>query len=250
MRIAACLKRVPDTATKIRIAADGKTIDTADVQYIISPYDEFAVEEAIRAKEKLGAGEVFVLTLGPEAANQNLRQALAMGADSAILIRHDGARLDALQTAKNLAAALQELQPEIVLFGRASVDAQRGQVGPMTARLLGIPCITEIVKLTVAAGSACAEREVEGSREVVEVSLPAAFTAQKGLNEPRYPSLKGIMAAKKKPLREVAAREFPATAEVVSLTPPPARKAGRIVGEGVAAVPELVRLLRAEAKVI
>ena len=249
MKIAVCVKRVPDTATKIRIGGDQKSIDPADVQYIISPYDEFAIEEALVVKEKSGAESVTVVSVGPEATQQNLRQALAMGADEAILVRSDDA-LDPFQTARNLANALTDGGYDLVFFGRLSVDDQGGQVGPLTARLLGIPCITEIVEFSLEGSEAKVTREIEGAKEEVVVQLPAAFTAQKGLNEPRYASLKGIMAAKKKPIHDRAVDAVDARLNTTSLDLPPGRPPGKIVGEGVEAVAELVRLLREEAKAI
>ncbi|MFQ5655899.1 MAG: electron transfer flavoprotein subunit beta/FixA family protein [Planctomycetota bacterium] len=251
MKIAVCLKRVPDTAAKIRVAADGKSIDETDLQFVISPYDEYAVEEGIRLKERFGEASVTVITLGPDAAQQNIRQALAMGADNGILIQTPpGASFDPYQTARNLAATLKERGDDLILFGRQSVDDQSGQVGPMTARLLGMPCVSEVTKLDIEDGRARIEREVEGGREILEASLPLAVGAQKGLNEPRYASLKGIMAAKKKPIEVVPAEEVERRLDIVSLDPPPGRPEGRIVGEGVEAVTELVRLLREEAKAI
>ena len=248
MKISICLKRVPDTATKIRIGAD-HSIDETDVQFVISPYDEFAIEEAIRIKEGADTGEVTVVTLGVAAAQQNLRQALAMGADRGILIE-TAEWLDPYQTAKNLAKVLADLHSDIILFGRQAVDGQSGQVGPMTARLLGIPCVSEVTKIEIEGEGAVVEREMEGSKEIIEVRLPTAFTTQKGLNEPRYASLKGIMAAKKKPIEVVEPMTVEARWSGVSLAPPPPRPEGRIIGEGPEAATELVRLLREEAKVL
>lgn len=250
MKIAVCIKRVPDTATKIRIAADGQSIDPADVQYVISPYDEFAIEEAIQIKDRAGGGEVTVFCFGPAAAQKDLRQALAMGADQAILITHEGGELDPYQISQNLAAALRDRDDDLVLMGRQSVDAQNGQVGPMTARLLGRPCVTDVVKVEVGDGQVTSQREVEGGRETVVAALPAVLTTQKGINDPRYPSLKGIMAAKKKPLDSAEPTAAESQLGVTSLELPPPRPEGRIVGEGTEAVAELVRLLREEAKVI
>ncbi len=249
MEVAVCLKRVPDTASKIRVGEDGKTIDTSDVQYIVSPYDEFAIEEAIAIKERQGDTQVTVVTLGDTAAQKELRLALAMGADSGILIKSDSA-LDANQVARNLAAALEAKSCDLILFGRQSADDGSGQVGPMVARILGMPCVTDVVSVELLDGAVRVEREVEGAREVIESSLPVTLTAQKGLNTPRYASLKGIMQAKKKKIEEVEAQPFDARFPVKSLSPPPARPEGKIVGEGVDAVAELVRLLREEAKVL
>ncbi|MEM7166050.1 MAG: electron transfer flavoprotein subunit beta/FixA family protein [Planctomycetota bacterium] len=251
MKIAVCMKRVPDTATKIRVAADNQSIDSADVQYVISPYDEFAIEEAIQIKDKVGDSTVTIYCYGPEAAQQNVRQALAMGADDGVIIQSDGAGLDPYRAAKNLAKAIQDRGgADLVLFGRASVDGQSGQVGPMVARLLDMPCLTEVVNVELDGTTIKIERESEGGREHAEAALPAALTCQKGLNEPRYANLKGIMAAKKKPIETIPAAEFSPALNIASLTPPAPRPDGKIVGEGVEAVPELVRLLREEAKVL
>jgi electron transfer flavoprotein beta subunit len=224
------------------------TIDKTGVTYVISPYDEFAVEECLRLKEKNG-GDVTVISLGGDAHKETLRKALAMGADRAVLLKDDGVR-DSFGVARALADYLKELSPDIVFFGKQSVDYDDGAVGVMVAEMLGLPSISVVVKLEVAGGKASAEREIEGGREVVETSLPAVFTAQKGLNEPRYPSLKGIMGAKSKPIEERPASPVAATTELLQMQKPPAKPAGRIIGTDVTAVPELVRLLHEEAKVI
>ncbi|MGE3163700.1 MAG: electron transfer flavoprotein beta subunit/FixA family protein [Planctomycetota bacterium] len=250
MKIVVCIKRVPDTAAKIRIDSSGQSIDASDVQYVISPYDEFAIEEAVQIKERDGASEVTVICYGSEPAQQDVRKALAFGADQGVHIVSDGDPLDPFAAARNLADAIRPLAPDLVLFGRQAADGQSGQVGPMTARLLGLPCVTDIVKLEFEGANMITEREVEGGRERCRTRLPAAVTTQKGLNDPRYPSLKGIMAAKKKNIARVDAKPFDAGVKRVSLELPPPRPAGKIVGEGVDAVPELVRLLREEAKVI
>jgi electron transfer flavoprotein beta subunit len=248
MKLVACINHVPDTAAKINIAADGKTIDKTGVTYVISPYDEFAVEECLRLKEKNG-GDVTVISLGGEAHKETLRKALAMGADKAVLLKDDGVR-DSFGVARALADYLKELSPDIVFFGKQSVDYDDGAVGVMVAEMLGLPSVSVVVKLDIAGGKATAEREIEGGREVVETSLPAVFTAQKGLNDPRYPSLKGIMGAKSKPIEERSASPVTAKTELLQAQKPPAKPAGRIIGTDVSAVPELVRLLHEEAKVI
>jgi len=252
MKIVACVKRVPSTDTRIKVSADGTFIDTAAVEWIINPYDEFALEAALRTKEAAGAGEVIVVSLGPADTARELRTCLAMGADRAILLKDaDAAKRDALATATALAGAIAELKPDLVLCGKMAVDRDQGQVGLLVAHLLGLPCVTEIVKLAVTGGTAAVERAGDaGTTERYEVALPAVFTCQKGLNEPRYANLKGIMAAKKKPLEERDAAALRDRLQVRILELPPARAEGRIVGEGAAAVDELVRLLRHEAKVI
>jgi len=252
MRIAVCIKRVPDSETRVKIAADGKTLDEAGVKFVLNPYDEFALEEALRRKEQggSGGGEVVVFSLGPPAAQETIRTALALGADRGVLLQVDRIPPDGWPVAQALAAALRDGGYDLILFGKLAIDDYNHQVGPMVAELLGLPCVTAITHLDLADGRGTAEREVEGGIEVVEFPLPAVLTTDKGLNEPRYPALKGIMAAKKKPLDVKPTALAVGGLDVVALTAPPARNEGRIVGEGPAAVPELVRLLREEAKVL
>jgi electron transfer flavoprotein beta subunit len=245
-----CIKQVPDSETRVKVAADGVQLDPAGVTWVMNPYDEFAVEEALRIREKAGAGEVVALSLGGAGVTTTLRNALAMGADRAIHLTHDGAPLDPLQIARALAAALKPLAPQIVWFGRQAIDDDAAQVGPIVAEMLGLPCVTAVAAFELNGDRATVEREFEGGREVVEVQLPAAFSADKGLNEPRYASLKGIMAAKKKTIDAAPAVPGEPGLELLALELPPARGAGRIIGEGSAAVAELVRVLREEAKVI
>lgn len=248
MKLAACINHVPDTAAKINVAADRMSIDKTGVTYVINPYDEFAIEECLRLKEKNG-GDVTVISLGGDVHKESLRKALAMGVDKAVLLKDDSVR-DSFGVARGLADYLKEISPDVVFFGKQSVDSDDGAVGVMVAEMLGLPSVSVVVKLEVAGGKAVAEREIEGGREVVETTLPAVFTAQKGLNDPRYPSLKGIMAAKSKPIEERALTPFAAKATLVQMQKPPAKPAGRVIGTDASAVPELVRLLHEEAKVI
>jgi len=250
VRIAVCIKRVPDTETRIRIAGDGVSIDETGVKFVLNPYDEYAVEEALQRREKAGAGEVVIVTLGPEAAQETMRTAFAMGADRGILLKADAIPADALVVAKALAAELKDGGYDLVLFGKIAADDGNHAVGPMVAELLALPCVTAVTKLEIEGGTGTAHREIEGGVEVVEFALPAVLTCEKGLNTPRYPALKGIMAAKKKPIEVKPVSCAASHLKVVGLEPPPARKEGRIVGEGVDAVPELMRLLREEAKVL
>ncbi len=245
-----CVKQVPDTETRVKIAGDGRTLDPAGVTWIINPYDEFAIEAALQLKEKLGAGEVVVLSLGGAGVQTTIRSALAMGADRAIHLKTDTVAPDPLSVARALAAAIRDLDPGLVWLGKQAVDDDAAQVGPMLAEMLGRPCATMAVSFELDGQTAKVAREVEGGQELVELPLPAVITADKGLNQPRFASLKGIMAAKKKPIEERPADLGTPALEVVSLELPASRAAGRIVGEGVAAVPELVRVLREEAKVI
>ena len=252
---------VPDTETKIKIGADGKSIDEADVKWIVSPYDEFALEEALRIKEKKGAGNVTVISVGPERVKTGLRECLARGADDAIWVDSGSASfLDALGTAKALAAAAKGGSYDFFWFGQKGVGYDESLVGPMFAELMGVPHVANVVKLEVGEGKVTADREIEGAHEIVESALPVALTAQKGLNEPRYASLKGIMAAKKKPVAEKKLAELgvpeadPANAKTRwrKLELPPARQAVKLIpaDDPAAAAKELVRLLREEAKVL
>jgi len=245
-----CIKQVADTETRVKVGADGKTLDPAGVTWILNPYDEFALEQALQIREKLGAGEVVVMSLGAAGVQTTLRNALAMGADRAVHLRTDAVQPDSLAVATALAAELEDLKPQLIWFGKQAVDDDQAQVGPMVAELLGHPCVTVVAKMELAGDTATIEREIEGGREVVELRLPAVLACDKGLNQPRYASLKGIMAAKRKPIEEKAATLVDPALEIVSMALPRARAAGRVVGSGVEAVPELVRLLREEAKVI
>ena len=249
MKIAVCIKRVADSEARVKIAADGKSLDEAGVKFILNPYDEFAVEEALQRKEKAGSGEVVVIACGPQSAQETIRTALAMGADRGVLLEGT-VPADGLAVARALAAELKDGGYDLILFGKMAIDDYNHQVGPMTAELLGLPCVTCVAHLDLADGKGTAEREVEGGMEEVEFPLPAVLTTDKGLNEPRYPALKGIMAAKKKPLEVKTAAFGAAGLEILAMTPPPERKEGRIVGEGAAAVPALIKVLREEAKVL
>jgi electron transfer flavoprotein beta subunit len=249
LNLVVCLKRVPDTETRIRIDASGTAIDPAGVKYIISPYDEFAIELALRTKEAAGDGDVALVSLGDSASQETLRKGLAMGADRAVLLTGE-VGMDGLATAKALAAELNEADAPLALFGVKAIDDDQQQVGPMVAALTGRACVTGVSSFQVADGKVVCEREVEGGAEVVEATLPAVLTITKGEIEPRLASLKGIMAAKKKPLEEKPAVAMESRIKVLALREPAPRPEGRIVGEGPDAVPELVRLLREEAKAI
>jgi len=241
-----CIKRVPDSEARIRVGGDGVGIDPAGVKYVMNPYDEFALEEAIRLKEEAGDGLVTVLSVGPEESKEILRTALAMGADAALLLASPGSA-DGLVIARALAEEIGDREYDLILFGKQAIDDDNMQVPAMVAELLGLPCASVVVELEIEGRHAVAHREVEGGHEIVEFDLPAVVGAQKGLNEPRYPSLKGIMAAKKKPLdvKEISFTE--PKVRIVALQEPPPRAGGEIVGEGPKAVPELVRRLRERA---
>ncbi len=248
MKIVVCVSHVPDSATKVNIAGDGKSIDKTGVNFIISTYDEIALEEALRLREKNG-GEVVAVSLGGDAHKETLRKSLAMGADKAVFLKSD-TQPDSFAVARGLADFIKEYSPEIVLVGKQSIDTDNSAIGCMVAEMLGWPSVSVVVKLEISGGKVTAEREIEGGHEKVETKLPCVITAQKGLNDPRYPSLKGIMAAKNKPIEERTPAVIPSKVEVLSMKKPSAKSAGKIVGSDVSAVPELVRLLHEEAKVI
>lgn len=244
-----CIKRVPDTATSLRIAGDGTSIDTSGVKFVLNPYDEFAVEAALELRDAAGEGTVTAMTLGGDESKETLRTALAMGADAAVLLRGEPS-FDGLGTAEKLSEAIRGREYDLVLFGKQGIDDDNLQVPAMVAVLLDLPCATVVVDLQIEGGHVTAKREVEGGHEIVEFDLPGVIATQKGLNEPRYASLKGIMQAKKKPLEEIDAGDATGRLEVLELIEPPERSGGEIVGEGPEAVPELVRRLREEAKVL
>ena len=259
MKILVPIKQVPDTATQVKIAADGRSIETAGITWIVSPYDEFAVEEALRIKEKRGQGEVVAVTVGPERAKEALRSCLAMGADRAIHVSDPAlAESDTLMTARALAAVIKQEQPALVLVGRQAIDDDMGAVGAQLAEVLGWPCAYWIMEEAIDADAKTvkAARQVEGGLEVFDVPLPAVLAAQKGLNEPRYPTLKGIMGAKKKEIKDLKAGDLGLGGEkpelsIVNLEALPPRPPGRIIeGDVQTAVKELVRSLRQDAKAI
>lgn len=261
MNILVCVKHVPDTETRVKIAADGLHLDLAEANWVMNPYDEFAVEEALRLKEKAG-GEVTVLTVGDEESTKTLRQALAMGADKAVLVSDPAFEgSDASGVARLLAAAAKRQPFDLVLCGKTGVGDDNQQVGTLLSEFLGVPSVSVVTNLAVEGTAVTAKREVEGGVEVVKTSLPCLITCQKGLNEPRYPSLKGIMMAKKKEVAALKAADLgvdPATVgragatfELKKLELPPPRPAGKVLaGEVADQVKELVRLLREEAKAI
>ncbi len=262
MKIAVAMKQVPDTEAKVVINADATSIDESSITWIVNPYDEFALEEALKTREASGGGEVIVFTVGPARASAALRTCLAMGADRAVHLKDeafDGA--DSLGIATILAAAIKEFGPDLIFTGQYAVGTDNRQVGVMLAEMLDMPHVSVVTRLSVAEGRLTAHREIEGASEVVESALPCVVTAQKGLNEPRYASLKGIMAAKKKPIEErdaaslgldpTALGSAGAAVKVARLELPPPKKAGRIFTEDPAtAVKEVIRLLRDEAKVL
>ncbi|NNU95826.1 electron transfer flavoprotein subunit beta/FixA family protein [Anoxybacillus sp. EFIL] len=257
MNIFVLMKRTFDTEEKI-VIQNGK-VSEEGAEFIINPYDEYAIEEAIQVRDQHG-GEVTVVTVGNEDAEKELRTALAMGADKAVLINieDDVENRDQYTTAKVLAEYLKDKEADLILAGNVAIDGGSGQVGPRVAELLGIPYVTTITKLEIDGTNVKVVRDVEGDEEVIETSLPLLVTAQQGLNEPRYPSLPGIMKAKKKPLEELELddldleeEDVEAKTKTIEIFLPSKKEAGKILqGDISEQVKELVSLLHTEAKVI
>ena len=263
MKILVLMKQTPDTETKIRLSADATRIESGDTKFVINPYDEFAIEEALKTKEKVGAGEVVIVSFGGESVKELIVKGLAMGADRGLLVSHDGLDdVDSLTVAKILAAVAKSEGAELVFCGKQAIDDDNMHVGTMTAELLGWPSVNVVTKFDLNGKTAKVEREIEGGQvEVYEIQLPALLGAHKSLNSPRYASLPNIMKAKKKPLDVKKPGDFgldPAALKagvktvITSYAPPPEKPAGKIFkGEDVEVmVDKVVKLLREEAKVI
>ncbi|MCA9800706.1 MAG: electron transfer flavoprotein subunit beta/FixA family protein [Cyanobacteria bacterium HKST-UBA02] len=257
MKIAVCVKSVPDTEANIKIAADKKNIDLNGVRFITSPYDEFAVEEALKLKEKHG-GETVAISAGGAEVTDVLRDCLARGIDTAVHINDPELQwLDPLSTGKVLAAAIKDGGYDIILCGQQGVGGDNNQVPAILAELLDLPQATVVVKLEVDGGNFKAEREIEGAHEFVEGPLPAVISAQKGLNEPRYPSIKGVMAARRKTIETKDAEALGVKGQITrlvsvkSMDMPPERPQGKkIEGDPETQAKTLVGLLRNEAHVL
>ncbi|MCK5514766.1 MAG: electron transfer flavoprotein subunit beta/FixA family protein [Deltaproteobacteria bacterium] len=264
MNIIVCMKQVPDTEAQIRVKPDGSGIVDSDIKFVMNPYDEYGVEEALLLKEKFG-GTVTIVCLGSERAIEAIRTGLAMGADKAVHLddpAFEGG--DAFSTAKALAAAIKGMEYDLIFCGKQAIDDDLAQVGPALAEMLGIPQIVVVTKVEVSEDGKKAKvnRQIIGGEEIIEVPLPAVLTAQKGLNEPRYASLPGIMKAKKKEVKSVkiadlgldpnAVGKAGAKTQILKMYSPPQRESGNII-EGETAeetASKLAKLLREEAKVI
>ena len=249
MKIAVCIKRTPDSESRFKISG-GASIDETGLKFDMDDFASYAVEVALQLNEKQGPGETVALAVGPDAVQETLRKAMSMGADRAIHLKADAPVFDGLAVAKALAAELKGGAFDLILFGKYAFDTSAGVVGTAVAELLGVPAVTAASKLDIAGGKGTARRDLEGAGEMVSFALPAVVTIDEGIARPRYPSLKGIMAAKKKPLETKPAQLGPVRVTVKSMELPPERPPGRVIGEGAAAVPELVRLLQVEAKVL
>ncbi len=264
MKAVCFVKSVPDTETRVRLAGD--RLDKSEIKYILNPYDEFAVEEAVRKKEAGLVDEVVIISMGPARAQEAIRSALAMGGDRGVHIEDDALDgSDAYVTAKVLVEAFKKEGGldafQLLMFGQRAIDGDTWSVPEMVAEMLGIPAVTNIVKLDVEGNKAVAVRMVEGGEEIFEVELPAVFAGRKGLNEPRYPSLPNIMKAKRKPINKYSLSDLGLSAdevgksgsftEVLKYELPPERTAGRKVeGEPEEVVKELIKFLKEEAKVL
>ncbi|MGH7932931.1 MAG: electron transfer flavoprotein subunit beta/FixA family protein [Candidatus Binataceae bacterium] len=249
MKILVPVKRVPDPATTIRVMPDGSGIATDNVKWVINPFDEIALEEALRIKEKQGSGEVILISVGQQAWQEQLRTGLAMGADRAILVRADQP-IDTLAIARVMAKVVEDEKPELVIIGKQAIDDDSNQVGQMLAEMLGWPQATFASKIEIAGEKCTVLREVDGGLETIAFPIPGVITTDLRLNEPRYASLPGIMKARKKPLKEIAVDSLGADLapklKIKALNAPEKREAGRKV----ASVQELVEVLHTEAKII
>jgi electron transfer flavoprotein beta subunit len=262
MNIVACVKQVPSSEARIQVAPDGRSIDRTSLELVLNPYDEYAVEEGLRTREKFG-GSLIALSVGPQKAEEALRTCLALGADRALIIKEDALQGgDAYGLAQILAEAIRPLNADLILCGKTSIDVENHGVGVALAELLALPHVSVVSKLEWL-GERCirVEREIEGAVEAVEVTLPAVVTANKGLNEPRYPSLPGIMKAKKKPIEEIPPAQLGSDPnqlgfagsrlEITSLEPPPMRAEGRrFTGEARESVLAVLKALREEKKLL
>ncbi|MGZ7030891.1 MAG: electron transfer flavoprotein subunit beta/FixA family protein [Thermoanaerobaculia bacterium] len=259
MNSVVCISQVPDTEARIKIAGDKRHIDETGLKFIVSPYDEYALEEAIKLKDKQG-GDVTVVTFGPDRAAQALRECLARGATKAMHVKGDAFEADSLGIAKVLAAAVKTIPHDLVFFGKQGVGTDNALVGPMVAELLGYPQVNVVRELEVAGGKVTAHREIEGAEEIIEAPLPAVITSQKGEKEPRFASLKGIMAAKKVPVDTKTVGElgldekdvFQQRVVFVSIEPPAEKSGGRKIdgSDPAAAAREILKYIREEAKAL
>jgi electron transfer flavoprotein beta subunit len=250
MKIAVCIKRVPDMELRFSIASDHRSLDPGGLKFEMGDFDGYALEVALQLIEKQGSGEIVILSLGPDGVQETLRKGLAMGATRAVQLKADEVPFDGWAIANALSAELKEGHYDLILFGRMATDTAHGTVGPMTAELLDLPCVTGISQLDIGDGRGSARRDLEGASETVQFPLPAVLTIDEGIARPRLASLKGIMAAKKKPLDVKPAQLGAVNLTVEKMELPAERPPGRIIGEGADAVPELVRLLHTEAKVL
>lgn len=251
MKILVCIKQVPDTASKLKIAPDGKSIDTAGLEFIVAPYDEIAVEHAVQCKEKRKDVEIVILSMGTAESEKSIRRCLAMGADRGILLQTAASLADSFAVAKALSAVISEEKPDAVLFGIKATDDDNAQVGAMVSELCHLAFIESAGGIEWTDSGIQAKCEIEGSTQTLRAAFPCAVSVNKGeIKEPRICSLINIRKAGKKELKSVACQPDAPALAIDRLAYPPERKAGKIVGQGADAVPELFRLLKEEAKIL
>lgn len=248
MNILVCISQVPDTTAKIQVSGDGKSIEKTGIKFILNPYDEFAIEEGLRLRERFG-GTVTALTVGPETSKEILRTALAMGVDKAGIVKTDDI-LDSYNVAENIAGYAKSISPDLVIFGRQSIDFDSSGMAPMVAEMLDLPSISVVSSWNIENNSITAERDIEGGKEVLTCSIPCVISAQKGLNDPRYPKLPDIMKAKSKPIEEIASCHGSALVSLTSMALPSSKRVGMIVGDSEAEIASIVTALHEQAKVI
>ena len=248
MNILVCISQVPDTTTKVQVASDGISIDRTGVKFILNPYDEFALEEGLQLREKFG-GTVTALTVGGETSKEILRTALAMGADKAILIK-DEHKNDSYSVAFQISEIAKTMNPDVLMLGRQSIDYDSFAMAPMLGELLGLPSISMVSSLTIDGNLIKAERDIEGGKEVLESSLPCVISAQKGLNNPRYPKLPDIMKAKSKPIEEIPSLSTDARISTMAMQLPISKRIGKVSGDSESEISDIVLALHEEAKVI
>jgi electron transfer flavoprotein beta subunit len=250
LQIAVCLKRVPDMELRFAIAADRRSLDQAGLKFDISDFDGYALEVALQLAERHAGSEVVLISVGPDGVQETLRKGLAMGATRAVQLKADEVPVDGFAVAQALAAELGSDKYDLILFGRMATDTASGTVGLMVAELLGLPCVSAISQLDVADGRGTARRDLEGAAETVAFPLPAVLSIDEGIARPRLATLKGIMAAKKKPLEIRPAALGAVRLTVESMALPAERSGPKFIGQGGEAVVELVQRLRTEAKVL
>ena len=248
MNILVCISQVPDTTAKIQVSGDGKSIEKTGIKFILNPYDEFAFEEGLRLRERFG-GTVTALTVGPETSKEILRTALAMGVDKAGIVKTDDI-LDSYNVAENIAGYAKSISPDLVIFGRQSIDFDSSGMAPMVAEMLDLPSISVVSSWNIENNAITAERDIEGGKEVLTCSIPCVISAQKGLNDPRYPKLPDIMKAKSKPIEDIASCHGSALVSLTSMALPSSKRVGMIVGDSEAEIASVVTALHEQAKVI
>lgn len=249
MNVLVCVSRVPDTAARVKVGADGKNIDESGVKFIVNPYDEFALETGIRLKESNGA-TVTALVVGPESAQDVLRTAYAMGVDNAVLVKNDNGNSDSYSVAEDIASVTKDIEADLVIMGRQSIDYDSFSKTSMVGALLDRPSISVVSKFDIDGEKLTAERDIEGGKETVETNLPCIISVQKGIYEPRYPKLPQIMKAKKKPIDTRDSVNGGQKTEIVSMEIPETSRVGKVVGDSDAEIDEVIDALHKDAKVI